>query len=121
GAVLRVANTIARGGDEICMRHGDTYGTDSFGFASYSKTEAILHQTRALLGDEVFFAAFRQYTSDWAYKHPQPLDFFRSFMTSAKTDLEPYFRTWFFETWQLDHAVAAVESDGEDSVVVIED
>ena len=121
GAILSVANTIARGGDEVCMRHGDTYGTDDFGFASYSKTEAILHQTRAMLGDDVFFAAFRHYASDWAFKHPQPYDFFRSFAKTAQQDLDPYFRTWFFETWQLDHAVREVRADGDGTLVVVED
>lgn len=121
GDLLSTANTIARGGDEVCMRHGDTYGTDNFGFASYSKTAAILHQTRAMLGDETFFAAFRTYVADWAYKHPQPYDFFRSFAASAGRDLEPYFRTWFFETWQLDHAVAAVAEQGDATVVTVAD
>ncbi len=121
GDILGVANAIARGGDEVCMRHGDAYGTDSFGFASYSKTAAILHQTRAMLGDEVFFNAFRRYVTDWAYKHPQPYDFFRSFSKSAGMDLEPYFRTWFFEQWPLDQAVASVEANGKGTTVTIED
>ncbi|MCA8963690.1 MAG: M1 family peptidase, partial [Planctomycetes bacterium] len=121
GDILSAANTIARGGDVVCMRHGDTYGTDNFGFASYSKTAAILHQTRAMLGDEVFFAAFRRYVADWAYKHPQPYDFFRSFGKSAGMDLEPYFRTWFFEAWQLDQAVQSVQPTGSGTLVTIED
>lgn len=119
--ILSVANTIARGGDEVLMRHGDTYGTDNFGFASYSKTAAVLHQTRAMLGDEPFFAAFRRYTADWAYKHPQPLDFFRSFAASVGQDLEPYFRTWFYEEWSLDHAVGKVEANGAGTLVTVLD
>jgi hypothetical protein len=120
-AVLGVANTIRRGGDVVCMRHGDTYGTDSFGFASYSKTEAILHQLRGLIGDEAFFSAFRQYASDWAFKHPYPYDFFHTFSRVAKQDLEPYFRTWFYETWQLDHAIVEVRTEDDGTTVKIED
>ncbi len=119
--LLGVANAIARGGDEVCMRHADAYGSDNFGFASYSKTAAILHQTRAMLGDDVFFTAFRRYTADWAYKHPQPYDFFRSFARTAGTDLEPYFRTWFFETWPLDHAVDSVREENGGTLVVVAD
>ena len=75
-AIVGYVRTIKRGADAACMRHADTYGTDSFGFASYSKPAAMLHQLRCLLGDEVFFAAFRRYASDWAFKHPYPYDFF---------------------------------------------
>ena len=121
GDVLSYANMVKRGGDAVCMRHADTYGSDDFGFASYSKPAAILHQLRGLLGDEVFFAAFRRYAADWAMKHPQPYDFFFAFQDVAGVDLQPYFRTWFFETWRLDHAVAEVSDDENGTRVVIED
>jgi hypothetical protein len=120
-AILQYANTVSRGGDVCCMRHADTYGSDDFGFASYEKPEVILHQLRAMLGDETFFAAFRRYAADWAWKHPYPHDFFRTFSDVARLDLEPYFRTWFFETWQLDHAVGSVESKAGKTLVSIED
>ena len=85
-SLMSTGNIIGRGRDVVCMRHGDTYGTDSFGFASYSKCEAILHQLRGLIGDEAFFAAFRQYANDWAFKHPYPIDFFNTFSKVAKQD-----------------------------------
>ena len=112
-AILGYGRMVNMGGDVVCMRHADTYGTDSFGFASYSKPAAILHQLRGLLGDDTFFGAFRRYTRDWAYKHPTPFDFFHSFSDHAGIDLEPYFRTWMFEAWKLDHAVADV-TENED-------
>lgn len=119
--VLTYGAVVARGGDVVCMRHADTYGTDNFGFASYSKPAAVLHQLRGLLGDETFFAAFRRYASDWAFKHPYPYDFFRSFQQSAGQDLEPYFRTWFFEAWRLDHAIAGVEVGERETTVLVVD
>jgi hypothetical protein len=119
--ILAYANQVAHGGDAACMRHADTYGNDDFGFASYGKPAAILHQLRALLGDEVFFAAFRRYAADWAWKHPYPYDFFRTFSDVSKQDLEPYFRTWFFETWKLDHAIADVAVKDGTSTVTVED
>ncbi|MBL9076610.1 MAG: M1 family metallopeptidase [Planctomycetes bacterium] len=119
--VLAYANTVRRGGDVACMRHADTYGSDDFGFASYGKPAAILHQLRGLLGDELFFGAFRRYAADWAWKHPTPYDFFHTFSDVSGQDLAPYFRTWFFETWRLDHAIAAVTDDGDGTVVALED
>ncbi len=119
--VLGYAGTVARGGDVVCMRHADAYGEDDFGFASYSKPAAILHQLRGLLGDATFFAAFRRYAADWAFKHPYPYDFFRSFSDAAGQDLEPYFRTWFFEAWKLEHAIADVAASADATVVTVED
>ena len=120
-SLLSVGNTIGRGRDVVCMRHGDTYGTDSFGFASYSKPAAILHQLRAYLGDEVFFRAFREYARDWAFKHPYPYDFFHTFERVADRDLQAYFRTWFFEKWSLDHAIVDVEAGGRGTTVTVAD
>lgn len=119
--VLAYANTVARGGDVVSMRHADAYGGDNFGFASYGKPAAVLHQLRALLGDEAFFAAFRRYAADWAFKHPYPYDFFRTFADVSGQDLEPYFRTWFYEAWPLDHAIAAVTIADGGTTVAIED
>lgn len=112
---------VRGGGDAVCFKHADSYVTQSFGFASYSKTAAILHQLRGQLGDEAFFEAFRRYTEDWAYQHPYPYDLFRSFAESTGQDLEPYFRTWFFENWTLDHAIARVEHTNDKTVVHLED
>ncbi len=117
--VLSYANTVRRGGDAVCMRHADAYGDDNYGFATYGKPAAILHQLRAMLGDATFFAAFRRYAADWAFKHPTPYDFFHTFADASGVDLEPYFRTWFFETWKLDHAIAdVVERDGATFVTI---
>jgi len=121
GTLLSVGGAIGRGRDVVCMRHGDTYGTDSFGFASYSKPAAILHQLRGQLGDETFFRAFREYARDWAFKHPYPYDFFHTFERVSGKNLQAYFRTWFFEKWQLDHAIAAVETTAAGTKVIVED
>jgi aminopeptidase N len=120
-AVLGYGGVVSRGGDVVCMRHADTYGTDSFGFAAYSKPAAILHQLRGMLGDETFFAAFRRYANDWAFKHPYPYDFFNTMADVAGRDLEDYFRMWFFETWALDQAIGSVEASDQATEVVVED
>lgn len=119
--ILAYANTVQRGEDAACMRHADAYGDDDFGFASYGKPAAILHQLRALLGDEVFFAAFRRYAADWAWKHPLPYDFFATFTDVAGQDLAPYFRTWFFETWRLDPAIGSVAPGQNGTTIVVVD
>lgn len=119
--VLGYGNAVRRGADVVCMRHADTYGNDSFGFASYSKPAAVLHQLRGMLGDETFFRAFREYADDWAFKHPYPYDFFHTFSRVAGQDLEPYFRTWFFEMWKLDHELADVQVQDGKTLVTVRD
>ncbi|MEC8651539.1 MAG: M1 family metallopeptidase [Planctomycetota bacterium] len=121
GALMSTGSAIGRGRDVVCMRHGDTYGTESFGFASYSKPAAILHQLRGLLGDEVFFRAFREYARDWAFKHPYPYDFFHTFERVSRRDLQAYFRTWFFEKWALDHAIEDVKVSSGGTAVTVRD
>ena len=119
--VMMYAAVVRNGGDTVCMRHADTYGEDDFGFASYTKPAAVFHQLRGLLGDELFFSAFRRYAADWAMKHPYPYDLFRTFSDVAQRDLEPYFRTWLFEAWTLEHALAGVEATATETVVTVED
>ncbi|MCB9889265.1 MAG: M1 family metallopeptidase [Planctomycetes bacterium] len=114
---------MAAGGESApCMTHGDLYpGGNAYGFTSYAKTAAILHQLRGMLGDEVFFAAMREYVTDWAFKHPYPQDLFHTFDRVAKRDLGWYFRTWFYETWTLDQAIESVQPNAEGTQLVVED
>ena len=121
GDVMSAAAQIARGGDVVSFRHGDSYVDDDFGFASYTKPAAMLAQLRGLIGDEAFTAGFRRYAADWAFKHPYPYDFFRTMSDVSGVDLEPYFRTWVFEQWQLDHAIAEVTSNPDGTTVRIVD
>jgi Peptidase family M1 domain len=105
------------------MRHGDLYGGGRSAYAgvSYMKTSAVLKQLQLMLGDEVFFEAFRQYAKDWAFKHPYPKDFFNTFSAVSGRDLDWYFRVWFYETWSLDQAVESVEEKEDGAHVVIAD
>jgi len=61
-----------------------------------------------VLGPEKFDYAFRQYTHDWAYKHPSPKDFFRSINNYSGESLNWFWRGWFINNWQLDQAVTEV-------------
>jgi hypothetical protein len=120
-AILSYGNAVERGSDTSCMRHADAYGQDDFSYASYEKPSAILHQLQGLLGDDKFFAAFRRYAADWAWKHPYPYDFFHTFQDVAGQDLMPYFRVWFYEAWRLEHALDGVEVSGGETTVRVRD
>jgi hypothetical protein len=81
----------------------------------------VLHALRTLLGEPTFWRAFREYGRRWSYKHPQPWDFFNTFENVAGRDLDWFWRTWFYETWALDQAIAAVTPSGGSLLVTIED
>lgn len=114
----------ARSGEEVeLMRHGDLYpvGTAAYAIASYQKMATNLASLRALLGSETFERAYREYARRWIGKHPTPRDFFDTFADVAGRDLDWFWRSWFYETWTLDQAVAGVHAAGDSTEIVIED
>lgn len=67
-----------------------------------------------ILGPERFDPAFRRFIAAWAYKHPQPADFFRAMDSAAGEDLSWWWRGWYAHNWTLDLAVdkiAPVDGD----------
>jgi len=78
------------------FRHPITYFKTSFGLV-------LLREQ--ILGPERFDYAFRNYINKWAYKHPQPEDFFRSMDNGAGEDLAWFWRGWFYNNYKLDLAL----------------
>jgi hypothetical protein len=58
-----------------------------------------------ILGKDRFDYAFKNYISKWAFKHPQPDDFFRSMESGAGEDLSWFWKGWFYNNWTTDIAV----------------
>ena len=115
---------FARSGDEVeLMRHGDLYpvGTDAYSVASYQKMATNMVALRALLGDDVFMKAYREYGQRWTSKHPTSYDFFHTFDDVSGRDLSWFWRTWFYETWTLDQAITDVQSSGDSATITVED
>jgi hypothetical protein len=109
--------------EEPLMRHGDhyRYGTAAYGIASYDKMALNLEMLRALLGEATFMRAYREYGRRWLNKHPTPYDLWNTFEDVAGRDLDWFWRTWWFETWTLDHALAGVRSTSTAVQIEIED
>ncbi|PIE99414.1 MAG: hypothetical protein CR961_00680 [Polaribacter sp.] len=51
-----------------------------------------------ILGKELFDYAFSTYAKRWAFKHPAPEDFFRTMEDASGTDLDWFWRGWFYTT-----------------------
>ncbi len=104
------------------MRWSDHhYVPQAFSVASYAKPATVLAALRGLLGEETFLRAYRAYLSAWAFKHPYPWDMFQMFEAVADRDLDWFWRSWYYETWKLDQAIAAVEPSDDGTRIVIED
>jgi hypothetical protein len=58
-----------------------------------------------ILGPDRFDYAFRNYIRNWAFKHPQPDDFFRSMDNGGGEDLSWFWKGWFYNNWSLDLAL----------------
>ena len=115
---LNLAGSVLEG--EI-MRWSDYHYPGGFGVASYPKPAAMLVSLRGVLGEETFLEAYRTYLDRWKYKHPYPWDFFNTFEDVSGRDLDWFWRSWYYETWILDQAVAGVSSNAGESTITIAD
>ncbi|MEZ6107766.1 MAG: M1 family metallopeptidase [Pirellulaceae bacterium] len=80
-----------------------------FGPNAYSKPATALNILReTILGREQFDFAFREYAQRWKFKRPTPADFFRSMEDASGTDLDWFWRGWFYTTDHVDLAIVDV-------------
>lgn len=97
------------------------YLNDPYWVASYDKPATVLVALRRVLGTDTFNEAYRQFYSDWAYRHPYPFDFFNTIERVAGRDLDWFWHSWYYETWTLDQAVDSVRREDGTARIVIED
>ncbi len=111
-----------RGQEGPMMRRSDYhYSPDHFRVASYSKPATVLVALRKVLGEDVFWEAYRTFVDDWAFKQAYPWDFFRTFERVSDRDLSWFWHSWYYETWVLNQAIASVEEVAEGTRIVIRD
>jgi len=103
---LRIAGTGFEG--EIMRWSNYHYDSFLFGIASYDKPATVLHALEYVLGEDTFNKAYHTFIKRWAYKHPKPWDLFNTFEDVSGRDLGWFWRSWYYETWVLDQAVADV-------------
>jgi len=66
---------------------------------AYHKPAAGLYMLReVILGHDLFDHALKTYANRWKFKHPTPADFFRTMEDASGTDLDWFWRGWFFTT-----------------------
>ncbi len=79
-------------------------------YTAYYKPFAGLYLLREyILGHERFDNAFKSYIKTWAYKHPQPNDFFNHIENVAGENLDYFWKGWFFGNGNIDLGISSVE------------
>jgi hypothetical protein len=86
----------------------------NFALLSYVKPAVALNLLRTeVLGKQRFDAAFKEFISAWAFKHPVPEDFFSAMENSTAEDLSWFWQSWFLNDWTLDQAIEKITYTGE--------
>ena len=92
------------------MTTSDNELMSQFGANFYRKPTVGLQMLRnSIVGKELFDAAFKEYANRWKYKHPNPGDLFRTLEDATATDLDWFFRGWFFTTDHVDMELSNVK------------
>ena len=99
-----------------------------FGNNAYGKpATALVILRETILGRELFDYAFTEYCNRWMFKHPTPADFFRTMEDASGTDLDWFWRGWFYSTEVTDIGIESVrkfyatEDAKKKTIVFIED
>ena len=107
--------------DQPIMTYPDRIRPQALGWLAYRKpAKGLLLLRNEVVGPERFDAAFKEYIRRWAYKHPQPADFFRTIEDVTGEDLDWFWRGWFYETGQFDQALAALAVVEDRAVATVE-
>lgn len=81
-----------------------------FGAEQYQKAATAMYILReTVMGKDLFDKAFKEYAERWAFKHPQPADFFRTMEDASAVDLDWFWRGWFYTTDNVDQSIDQVK------------
>jgi len=98
----------------------DVANTSNLGMIAYMKPAIGLIMLREyILDHERFDNAFKGYINAWAYKHPQPNDFFNIMENIAGENLDWFWKGWFYGTENIDLAIENVVPYGGNKVIIL--
>ncbi|MDT0631149.1 M1 family metallopeptidase [Rubrivirga litoralis] len=107
--------------DQPIMTYPDRIRRPALGWLAYRKpAKGLLLLRNTVVGPERFDEAFEEYIQRWAYKHPQPADFFRTIEDVTGEDLSWFWRGWFYETGLFDQALVALDVVDGRAVATVE-
>ena len=93
-------------------------GTPS-SYNQYVKPSLGYLAVKDLLGDVVFRKCLHGYIDHWNGKHPIPWDFFNIFNTLSGKNLNWFWKSWFFESGNINLAIQSVENSKNGNQIVL--
>jgi len=122
GYLKNWADAVTQATQSPLMTAPDNIAASALGAIGYRKPAVVLLTLRNhVVGPELFDTAFREYTRNWAFKHPTPGDFFRSIENSVGEDLSWFWHSFFYTTDVLDIGIESVStrsSEGQTFAVI---
>lgn len=104
---------------ESISTYPDVAKSLNLGYTAYYKPATGMILLREyILGHERFDNAFKAYIKNWAYKHPQPSDFFNAMENGAGENLNWFWREWFLGNGNIDVGISEVQVNKQGSTIV---
>ena len=92
------------------MTNADNDLLSQMGSNFYQKPTVGFQMLRnSIVGQELFDEAFKEYSNRWKFKHPNPADLFRTIEDVTATDLDWFWRGWYFSTDNVDMELSEVK------------
>jgi hypothetical protein len=85
--------------------------------AYYKPATGLILLREYILGHERFDNAFKAYINTWAYKHPQPTDFFNAMDNGAGENLNWFWKGWFVENGNIDLGISKVTQNKDATII----
>jgi hypothetical protein len=106
-------NDAKRNNDPQLNTHSDMFNS-ALGHGGgyrhvYFKTAVMLYNLQYVLGDELFLAAMKNYTTEWKLCHPYFEDFRNSIINYTNVDLNWFFDQWLETNKNIDYAIKSVD------------
>lgn len=102
---------LAKSGKEQPLTtHADRYQyNQTYGISAYSKGSVFLAQLGYIMGEENLAKTIKKYFTDFAFKHPKPLDIIRTAEKVSGLELDWYLIDFAQTTNTIDYAVKTIE------------
>ena len=104
---------LAKSGKEQPLTtHADRYEfNQAYGISAYSKGEVFMAQLGYVIGQENLKKTIKRYFTDFAFKHPTPMDFIRSAEKVTGFELDWYLMDFGQTTNTIDYGVKSIDSN----------
>ncbi|CAN5169391.1 M1 family metallopeptidase [soil metagenome] len=92
------------------MSSSDNIPRGTFGGNAYAKPATALNILReTVMGRDLFDYAFKEFSRRWAFKSPEPADFFRTLEDASGVDLDWFWKGWFYGVQPVDQSLVKVD------------